>query len=444
MFKKLLEILKENNLFLTGGGGVGKSYATRIIIDSYKEQNMGVVVLGSTGISAVNIGGVSVHSFFGFGICKNHEELKAHDKNKGTKRRIEILKEMLPKTDLLVIDEISMVSGALFDMIYLRLVNLGFKGRLLVVGDFYQLPPVSKKEENSLFSAKYAFSSYSWSLMKFVNVEFIHSKRTKDLEFYDVLSKIRVGEIDHKISSYLEQFLLSNFTLNEDKTVLFGRNRDADELNLAMLKRIKSPLESFSGEYEIFDKNLRSERFEKWIENLNVPTVFDFKIGAKIIFTANKYQSSFSQDNYYNGEQGVINEICKNNSGKITSLVILKNSGKIVEIEPKSYDLGEFIVKDGEPIYNVLASFYQFPLRLAYGITIHKSQGMSVENLTCNLNYIFAEGQLYVALSRAVDPKKLTIIYSKELNFSTYLSRSVKVAKEVKEFYETETFIYLD
>lgn len=443
MIERILEILNSDNLFLTGGGGVGKSFATRTVIDRYRSVGKNVVVLGSTGISAVNIGGVTIHSFFSFGICKDSSELAGYDKGRGAKRRLADLKEMLPKTDLIVIDEISMVSGALFDMIYFRLSNLGFNGKLMAVGDFYQLPPVARVDERSLFSSRYAFSSYSWGLMRFVNVEFITSKRTKDLEFYEILSSLRVGKIDSKISNYLSKFVSKNLTLNGEKTVLFGRNIDADMLNKSMLDKLNTPLEKFVAGYDIHDKNLKSERFAKWVENLNVPTTFEFKVGAKVIFTANRYKSPFNDVSFYNGEQGVIDSV-KKDKEQILSIKIVKNSGEVVEITPNSYDLGEFRLRDGEPSYEILASFYQFPLRLAYGITIHKSQGMSIENLTCNLNNIFAEGQLYVALSRATSPENLSIIYSRSGDFGNYLSRVVKVSSEVKLFYEKETFIYME
>ncbi|WP_232088123.1 hypothetical protein [Campylobacter corcagiensis] len=279
--------------------------------------------------------------------------------------------------------------------------------------------------------------------MKFVNVEFITSKRTQDLEFYEILSSLRVGDINPKVSSYLGKFLSRNLILDSSKTVLFGRNIDADELNKAMLNRLDLPLEKFIAGYDIHDENLRSERFIKWVENLNVPANFEFKVGAKVIFTANRYKSAFNSVSFYNGEQGIIDSVVKDGY-QILAIKIEKNSGELVEITPNSYDLGEFRLKDDEPSYEILASFYQFPLRLAYGITIHKSQGMSIDNLTCNLNNIFAEGQLYVALSRAINPKNLSIIYSRSASFDSYLNKVVKVSNDVKEFYEKETFIYMD
>ena len=136
MINFIIQKLKDRNIFITGGAGVGKSYVIK-----------SVIVLGSTGISAVEIGGVTVHSFFRFGICKNHEELKGFDRKQSGK--LSELRKILALADLIVIDEISMIGAELFEMIYLRISNSKFNGRLLVTGDFYQLPPVRKEGESA-------------------------------------------------------------------------------------------------------------------------------------------------------------------------------------------------------------------------------------------------------------------------------------------------------
>lgn len=445
MIDELINLLKTQNIFLTGGAGVGKSYAVSKIINYYKSKNLGVVALGSTGISAVNIGGLTVHSFFGFGICKNKDELKNYDKGKKAKEKLKNLKNILDKTKLIIIDEISMISADLFEMIYLRLINLSYKGRIMVVGDFYQLPPIIKDKNFNLFNVGiYAFSSYAWEMMKFTNIELTKPKRTKNLEFYSVLSRIRVGKISFEISKYLQNFVDNKFTPNQDETVIFGRNKEANELNSFMLKSINSPLLKHYGTFEVEDKNLNSQKIQKWINNLNVPVIFEFKIGARVIFTINKYKNIIDESEFFNGEQGVIKDVILENDGEISSIIVQKNSGEIVEVKPNSYDFGEYENSGDELVYNIMASFYQFPLRLAYAITIHKSQGMSIEKLTCDLSHIFAEGQLYVALSRATNPENLKIIYKKNENFYSYLNKVVKNHKDVDEFYKKTDFIYYD
>jgi len=158
----VLEALKHSNVFLTGGAGVGKSYITTEVISDYRKRGKQVVSLGSTGVSAVNIGGFTVHSFFVFGIASNFDELNAGDKR--AKKRLSDLKKVLKATDLIIIDEISMVSTDLLDMIAYRLNNYGYLGKVLFVGDFFQLPPVQKQNNrNDVFGNKlYAFESMAW------------------------------------------------------------------------------------------------------------------------------------------------------------------------------------------------------------------------------------------------------------------------------------------
>ena len=146
---KLIDILQKNNVLLTGGAGVGKSYLVSEVVSALRKIGKQIVVLGSTGVSAVNVGGQTLHSFFAFGICNHLDELIRHDRY--AKARLVEIKKVLTRCDLLVIDEISMVSADVLDMIYYRLRNNGFEGSVLFVGDFFQLPPVSKGKENSLW-----------------------------------------------------------------------------------------------------------------------------------------------------------------------------------------------------------------------------------------------------------------------------------------------------
>ncbi|MSN96295.1 AAA family ATPase [Campylobacter sp. FMV-PI01] len=445
--KKLIEILETSNLFLTGGGGVGKSYATKEIIEHYRNFNKGVICLGSTGISAVNIGGVTLHSFLCLGICKNFDELKEYDRSRTIKEKLKKLNEILRMTDLIIIDEISMISCDVFELVYYRLSSLNYNGRIMVVGDFYQLPPITKKDNqnSNLFYKKYAFSSFAWDNFKFTNVEFKKSKRTKDLKFYYFLNKIRTQDINSSVYKYFSKFIKTKLMPDFEKTVLFGRNKEADDLNKTMLSKINSKLEKYYGHYEFFDPEIEENdhKISKWLSNLNVLNIFEFKIGAKVIFTINKYKNANNLNSFFNGEQGEIIDIEKEND-EIIYIKIKKLNEDIIKVEPQAYDFGEFITHENELKYKIIASFYQFPLRLAYGITIHKSQSMSIENLSCDLNNIFADGQLYVALSRAIDPKKFEIIYNRKENFYSYLNKVIKANQEVREFYNNQTFIYLD
>ena len=434
MLNQIVEILKKSNVFLTGRGGVGKSYLTQAVIKYYKSELKNVVVLGSTGISAVSVGGVSGHSFFKFGICSNINELRGFDRKQ--RSNLSKLKTILDSCDLIVIDEISMISSDLMDMIYYRLMNSKFVGRVLLVGDFYQLPPVQKSDEsrsNSLFKFLYAFNSSAWREFALTNIELVVSKRTKDEKFYEILSLLRIGNLSDEVVKYLENLRIKGLVIDDNVSVLFGRNNEVNLLNNKMLFALKTPLESSNAIVEIFDENLHESTLERWIANLAVPEVLNMKIGAKIMFTANKWGE------YYNGESGEIVQILKEN-GDISSVIIKKSNNEILEIQKVRFDLSEFVLEGENIEQQIKASFFQFPFKLAYAITIHKSQGMSISNLICDLNHIFANGQLYVALSRAIDPNGLRIFYDKSKPFIDYLRSVVKIDEEVSKFYLENKF----
>jgi len=217
--------LEGGNIFLSGGAGVGKSYLTAKIIQLYKNEGKSVVPLGSTGISAVNIGGYTLHSFFVFGIASNLQELRVQDRK--NRSRLSELKKILQNLDLLIIDEISMVSADMIDMVYYRLDSLGFRGRVLVVGDFYQLPPIVKQSsDNALFKRSfYAFESSAWDKFDFKPIILSEIKRTKDRKFAEILSYIRKGECNSEVRNYLNTLWRGNLKFTIEPTYLFGRNK---------------------------------------------------------------------------------------------------------------------------------------------------------------------------------------------------------------------------
>jgi len=422
-YDKVLDLLGSENIFLTGGAGVGKSYLTKQIVDYYKAECMNVVVLGSTGISAVNVGGQTIHSLFVFGIANNFEELKARDKY--SKNRLKELGKILKNLHLLIIDEISMVSADLLEMILYRLRSGGFKGKLMVVGDFYQLPPVVKQHKNPdslLGGATYAFESAAWEHFDFVTVELMKVHRTTDVAFMNILNHVRRGELNEEVFSYLEALRTTEFDTS-NATVLFGRNHEADMLNQTKVALV--PTEEFVkvAEIKIKDKKLDERRLESWKKTLPVVENLTLKEGVPVIFTTNRWGF------YHNGERAVIEHIDED------SIVVEKNH-RLVKVERFDFELSRSALNDeGNIDSEVVCTFSQFPLRPAYGITIHKSQGMSLDNLVCNVDHIFADSQFYVALSRAIEPKRLKLAYSRG-DFRGYLQRVVRVSDAVTKFYE--------
>ena len=424
MLNTILELLNSGkNVFLSGGAGTGKSYFSNEIIKSFKNQNKNVVALGSTGISAVNVGGLTAHSFFRFGLSSDLNELAAHDKKQ--KSVLKELYKIIEKTDLIVLDEISMISADLFCMIALRLKSAGFKGALLFVGDFYQLAPIKnekKNTQNSLFSGFYAFESQEWNDFNFTNIILTSSKRTANIEFYAMLEKIRRGICDENTLNFIKSRIFR--ALPSETTWLFGINAKVNAMNAARLNSLKAPLHLLKAQLKISDEKISENALNRWISNISLAENLELKIGAEVMFCANK------RGVYYNGERGVVREI------KDDVITVAKKDDSIVELEKISLELNEFIEDDGEILAVPRASFTQFPLRLAYAISIHKSQGMSLENFVCDINNIFAPGQLYVALSRAISPSGLFICYNGG-NLGFHIAKSLMINSSVDEFYKT-------
>lgn len=425
MFERILKTLQaRKNVFLTGGAGTGKSYTTKCIIENFYKSGKNVVALGSTGISAVNIGGITLHSFFRFGRINDINELAKHDKTQ--RNELKELYEVLSKLDLIIIDEISMVRSSTFEMVAYRLRMGGFKGALLVVGDFYQLEPVVSRDEkgqNSLFSGFYAWQSMAWSDMNFINFMLTKPKRTSDLGFFSILERIRVGVCDDEVMGFLASRVEQNPPANALR--LFGTNAKVDALNEERLNMLKTPL--FHVEAAIkASQGVSETELKSWLAGINIAKVLELKVGAEVIICANKRGS------YYNGERAEVLEL------KEDGIIVRKHNDELCSIEPVCLELNAYADEGGNVAKQVLASFVQYPLRLAYAITIHKSQGMSLDDYICDVNDIFASGQLYVALSRAKSAKGLFLEQNSTLN---RLRSKIRPNDAVAQFYAGQEFI---
>lgn len=390
-------LLEHKHLFLTGGAGVGKTTLTREIIEHFEAEAKRVAKLASTGMAATLIGGQTLHSFFDLGIAANEEELRQNGKYEIKKK----LKKLLSSISLIIIDEISMVSDALFEMLYLRLQQAEYKGMLLVVGDFLQLPPVVRYGGE----VRFAFESEAWKRLDFFKIELTHIYRTDDAAFIELLHNIRFGYVDEQVHNQLNSYIkplphdVSNFTF------LFGKNISANAHNKKQLEYIESDL--FVKEAEIIKhKKSSSEReIERFMDDARIERELMLKIGAPVLFTRNAW-------NYFNGERGVVvNE-------DATHLYVQKSDGKVVKLEKVEQSKTQWVERSvegkKEMVEEPLFSVYQYPVKLAFAITIHKSQGMSIEDLIIETNEIFAPSQFYVALSRSSNPKNLTLIAPKK------------------------------
>ncbi|MCD6212620.1 MAG: AAA family ATPase [Sulfurovum sp.] len=417
----VLEALKHSNVFLTGGAGVGKSYITNEVIFDYRKRGKQVVSLGSTGVSAVNIGGFTVHSFFVFGIASNFDELNQGDKR--AKKRLMDLKKILKATDLIIIDEISMVSTDLMDMIAYRLNNYGYLGKVMFVGDFFQLPPIVKNNSrNDVFGEKlYAFESMAWDRFDLMVIELTEMKRTTDAEFTYILSKVRKGLCDEEVINYMTR-LWNTEGMEQDPTYLYGRNLEVEQTNRAKINELDTEETILFANVEMFGR-VHEKKLAGWKNMLPITEQLTLKEGVPILFTVNKWGK------FVNGERGILRKIEEDH-------LIVEKDDEYVRVERHEFDLLDMIVQDNGTVETMsLATLSQFPLKLAYAVTIHKSQGMSIDNLVCNVDNIFAPSQFYVAISRAINPKNLKLDFNKG-DLTQYLNRVIHVDNRVVEYYE--------
>ena len=391
------KLKSKQNIFLTGGAGVGKTTLTRELIESFESEAKKVAKLASTGMAATLIGGQTLHSFFDLGIASNVEDLEQKGKYNPKKK----VKKLIGTIDLVVIDEISMVSDSLFNMIKLRLDQCDFNGSVLVVGDFLQLPPVVR----GYAEVSFAFESQSWNQFDFETIELTHIYRTDDKRFIELLHNVRYGFIDESIHNHLNEYIrplpedLSQFTF------LFGKNISASRHNKEQLKHIDEEL--FSKEAQIIkhQKSVKDIEIERYMNDARIEKELELKIGSPVLFTRNAW-------NYFNGERGVV--VNQDNA----HIYVQKSDSKIVKLEVVSQSKTMWREKtiDGkkEMVEEDIFTIYQYPIKLAFAITIHKSQGMSIEDLIIQTNEIFAPSQFYVALSRSSNPSRLNLIAPKK------------------------------
>ncbi len=381
------------NVFLTGGAGVGKTTITTQVIEHFESEAKKVAKLASTGMAATLIGGQTLHSFFDLGIASTLEELENNGKIETAKK----VKKLIASMELIVIDEISMVSDTLLEMIQLRLQQADFQGSLLVVGDFLQLPPVVR----GYGEVGFAFESPAWESFHFSTIELTHIYRTDDKRFIELLHHIRFGEVDEDVHNHLNEYIKPLPQNLSEFTFLFGKNASASLHNQRQLEHIEGEL--FCKEVQVIKhtKSVQEKEIERFADDVRIEKTLMLKIGVPVLFTRNSW-------NYFNGERGVVLNIDEQ------YIYVQKSDGKVVKLETVAQSKNRWVQKKIEGkmqmIEEALFTLYQFPIKLAFAITIHKSQGMSIHDLIIESNEIFAPSQFYVALSRSANPARLTLI----------------------------------
>jgi len=409
--KELRTLLEsKKNVFLTGGAGVGKSFLLRALIAQYELEGKKIAKLASTGMAAALITGQTLHSFFNLGICSHSFDLERAGKINIDKKLSKLLKHI----DLIIIDEISMVSSGVMDMIRLRLLQSDSQAQLLVSGDFLQLPPVIRESEKRHFMMDnpdipvnrvygYAFESEAWQRFDFVMYNLSEAKRTSDEHFIYILDKIRHGVKDEEVIGYIQSLIRLMPHDMQDSTLLFGKNASVDKHNAKELHKLDGELYSFETSVQKHEKSVKENEVERFLNDSRLPKVLELKIGAPVLFMRNSW-------NYFNGEKGVIARINEEEG----FIHVMKDNGKLVRVEKERFSKKQWKEKmiEGKKEEVEVSRFdlFQYPLSLAYAITIHKSQGMSLLDLVIDLDEIFAPSQFYVALSRAISPQRLTLL----------------------------------
>ena len=403
-FQKAIELINNSNqhLFITGNAGTGKSTLLDYCRRNCKKN---MVILAPTGVAALNVRGQTIHRFFSFPVNVSPEKIQNFQILPRTKR---IYKQL----QTLVIDEVSMLRADILDCIdsFLRLYGpneeLSFGGvQLILVGDLYQLPPVVSNAERTYFFQRYETPYFfSANVFRHINLQLIELTkiyRQKDNNFINLLSRIRHNNASADDLSLLNSRLHAPLSDNNFCITLTTTNQMADKINHDKLSEITSP------EYKshaVIDGSFKQEYYPT-AEKLGL------KIGAQIMFLNNDMKGR-----WVNGSLGLIEEI-KVNSEKIRFLRIrLQDNQKLVDVFPYTWEIYKFSLLGKEIISEVAGSFIQFPLRLAWAVTIHKSQGKTFDHLHLDIgNGIFAAGQLYVALSRCTSFDGLSL--EKPLSF---------------------------
>lgn len=368
--EKALEILKNrNNVFLTGEPGAGKTYTINQFTSWLDEEGIPYAVTASTGIAASHIDGSTIHSWSGIGIMKNLDEADINGIrfSKFHYNRIKPIR-------LLILDEVSMLDATFIDDLdkVLKAVHKSaapFGGiQIVMVGDFFQLPPVTRGGET-----RFAFESAAWINANLKICYLTEQHRQADPVFTDLLRSMRFGKITNQHRALLQSRLSSS----ESPVHLFTHNENVDQMNLEKLAQLP-------GEEKVYP--MRESGNPKVVEilkrNCLSPEQLRLKVGAMVMFTANKPNLGF-----VNGSVGVINHL--GHDGPVVKLL----DGPTVYPEHHSW---KHLGSNKE----VVASINQFPLRLAWAITVHKSQGMSLDTASIDLSRAFEYGHGYVAISR--------------------------------------------
>lgn len=358
---------------MTGEPGAGKTYVINQYIAWLEVAGLSVAVTASTGIAATHIGGMTIHSWSGIGI---RDFLTPYDLDKITSN--EKTSKRIKKAQVLVIDEISMLDGAVLDMVdqvcrAARQKAEPFGGlQVIFVGDFFQLPPITKNGDEM----RYAFESRAWQEARPLICYITEQYRQEDEMFLSLLKSIRSGDIEEEHFTLLAEQIEIGYE-DIEPTKLYTHNADVDSVNMEKLRSLSGPVRKFtmSG-----DGNKQLQ--QNLAKNCLSPELLELKEDAMVMCTKNNFEAG-----YVNGT------LARVVGFDADGLPIVKTAAdKTITMKPVSWE-----IRDENKL---MAAIEQVPLRLAWAITVHKSQGMSLDAAEIDLSKAFVYGQGYVALSR--------------------------------------------
>lgn len=423
----------QKNVFLTGKAGTGK---TTFLKNLRKLSTKRMVVVAPTGVAAINAGGVTIHSFFHIPLrpITPDEDNKFSENNKehwlNTLRFTNDKLFIIRTLDLLIIDEISMVRADVLDAVDMILRRIRrndkpFGGvQLLLIGDIYQLPPVVKNEEwqilQNYYPSPFFFHSHAFTKLDYVSIELTHIFRQNEVRFINLLNQIRENNIDTEVMELLSSRYIPDFTPPSDENyiILTTHNYQAKQIN-------DSKLQDLQGEPVTYEAEIKGDFPES-----NFPTdkLLELKVGAQVMFIRN--DTSYRKS-YYNGKIGIVTDLNEN-----TIKVKCKDDDYYITVEKDVWENIRYTIdpETKEIKEEILGTFRQYPLKLAWAITIHKSQGLTFDKVIIDASYAFAQGQIYVALSRCRTLEGLVLkspINTYKLSTSSHITSFSKQCEEL-------------
>lgn len=392
------------SLFITGKAGTGK---TTFLKSIPQFTNKNTIILAPTGVAAINAGGVTIHSFFQLPFCPYLPDIKEliteYQLPDSQKQLRKSKREVIKALDLVVIDEISMVRADLLDAVDMvlrkyRRSSKPFGGvQLLMMGDLHQLPPVVKDEEkrylDQVYPTTFFFASKALQRLDYITIELKTIYRQQDQHFVEILNKVRNNQLDKTTLSILNDRFNKNFTPNKDYTYiqLTTHNYQADKIN-------QEKLEELHTKETILHATIEGE-FPEYAMPTDNHLIL--KEGAQVMFVKNNMSAG-----YYNGKIGTIEAIDSNEG-----ISVIDEYGERFNVGKERWENIQYETNTEtlQVEAKVVGTFEQYPLKIAWAITIHKSQGLTFDHVILDAAHAFAFGQVYVALSRCRTLEGLTL-----------------------------------